>query len=91
MQSLSSNRQRVKVRNIYSDWLTLAGSMPQGTWFGPSVFLITINDLHTAMPTFKFTDDVLNDDRYYTLIKHQSYAVCGTPNNRMVSPQLYRH
>ena len=32
--------------------------MPQGTWFGPYVFLILIDDLNTIMATFKFVDDV---------------------------------
>ena len=40
-----------------SAWTTLTGGMPQGTWFGPYVFLILINDLLTVIDTFKFVDD----------------------------------
>jgi Reverse transcriptase (RNA-dependent DNA polymerase) len=59
MHSFLSNRQqRVKIRNIFSDWISLTGGMPQGTWLGPYVFLILLNDLNTNMASFKFFDDV---------------------------------
>jgi hypothetical protein len=32
--------------------------MPQGTWFGPYVFLILIDNLQTILDTFTFVDDV---------------------------------
>jgi len=32
--------------------------MPQGTWLGPNIFLIPINDLQTTQSAFKFIDDV---------------------------------
>jgi hypothetical protein len=43
---------------FFSSWATLNGGMPHGTWFGPYVFLMLINDLKTDLPTFKFVDDV---------------------------------
>ena len=59
MHSFSlDRRQRVKIHNIASDWTTLNGGMPQGTWLGPYIFLIHINDLHSILPSFKFIDDV---------------------------------
>ena len=59
MHSFLLNRQqRVKIGTVFSDWITLKGGMPQGTWFGPYVFLILIDDLNTIMATFKFVDDV---------------------------------
>jgi len=60
MHSFLLNRQqRVKIgRVVFSDWITLKGGMPQGTWFGPYVFIILIDDLNTIMATFKFVDDV---------------------------------
>ena len=59
MHSFLSNRQqRVKIGNVLSGWISLKGGMPQGTWLGPYVFLILINDLNTIMASFKFVDDV---------------------------------
>lgn len=59
MHSFLSNRQqRVKVGSALSTWTTLTGGMPQGTWFGPYVFIILIDDLQTTMDTYKFVDDV---------------------------------
>jgi hypothetical protein len=59
MHSFWLNRQqRVKIASTFSTWTTLTGGMPQGTWFGPYVFLILIDDLHTIIDTFKFVDDV---------------------------------
>jgi hypothetical protein len=59
MHSFLQNRQqRVKIGSTVSDWITLTGGMPQGTWFGPYVFLMQIDDLQTILPTYKFVDDV---------------------------------
>ena len=55
---LSDRRQRVKVGNVVSQWLRPNGGMPQGSYFGPYVFLIMINDLTTDVPLIKFVDDV---------------------------------
>jgi hypothetical protein len=59
MHSYLYNRhQRVKVGDITSSWLSPNGGMPQGSFFGPYVFLILINDLLTTVPLIKFVDDV---------------------------------
>jgi hypothetical protein len=55
---LFQRQQRVKIGHVFSSWATLNGGMPQGTWLGPYVFLMLINDLKTDLPTFKFVDDV---------------------------------
>jgi len=55
---LLERRQRVKINIIASNWATLNGGIPQGTWLGPYIFLIHINDLQTTLLAFKFIDDV---------------------------------
>lgn len=55
---LSDRRQRVKVGNVVSPWLRPNGGMPQGSYLGPYVFLIMINDLIANVPLIKFVDDV---------------------------------
>ena len=42
---LSARQQRVKLSDIFSDWITLNGGMPQGSWLGPLIYIILINDL----------------------------------------------
>jgi len=55
---LLERRQRMKINIIASNWSTLNGGMPQGTWLGPFIFLIHINDHQTTLPAFKLIDDV---------------------------------
>jgi hypothetical protein len=56
---LNSRQQRVKLdKNTFSDWITLKGGLPQGTWLGPLFFIGLINDLETFLPLHKFVDDV---------------------------------
>jgi hypothetical protein len=55
---LLNRRQRVKIGNVTSSWLSLTGGMPQGTWLGPYVFLALINDLQADTSLYKFVDDV---------------------------------
>jgi len=54
----------IQIGNIFSDWIALRGGLQQGTWFGPFVVLMRIDDLHTIVLTFKFdllmTSHVLN-------------------------------
>jgi len=40
-----------------SDWVTLRGGMPQGSWLGPLIFIILIDDLRPRLLTHKFVDD----------------------------------
>jgi len=55
---LLERRQRVKINIIASNWTTFNGEIPQGTWLGPYIFLIHINDLQATLPAFKFINDV---------------------------------
>jgi len=55
---LCERQQRVKIGNTTSGWTKLRGSLPQGTWLGPLMFLGLINDLATSVHMVKFVDDV---------------------------------
>ena len=54
---LMDRQQRVKIGDALSEWASPNGSMPQGTWLGPYVFLSLINDLESLMELHKFVDD----------------------------------
>jgi len=54
---LMDRQQRVKIGGVFSNWASPNGSMPQGTWLGPFVFLSLINDLKSKMELHKFVDD----------------------------------
>ena len=55
---LSDRRQRVKLGQEVSDWLTLKGGMPQGSWLGPLCFIVFISDLQLdETPLHKYMDD----------------------------------
>jgi len=54
---LQNRFQRVKLYRIFSDWLSLNGGMPQGSWLGPLTFIVLIDDLSTGCLIHKFVDD----------------------------------
>ena len=54
---LSDRQQRVKIDDVYTGWLKLKDGMPQGSWLGPYLFLVLINNLKTSVPVHKFADD----------------------------------
>ena len=47
---LCERQERVKVMDTVSDWVTLHGGMPQGSWLGPLI-------LRPRLLTHKFVDD----------------------------------
>jgi hypothetical protein len=55
---LSNRKQRVKIGHTMSEWISLRGGMPQGTWLGIYIFLILINGLQSTIPLPKYVDDV---------------------------------
>ena len=65
---LIKRTQRVKLADTTSDWIEVAGGVPQGTLSGPENILNMIDDLHTDVDDVKFVDDV-------TL-----YEACNTHN-----------
>lgn len=55
---LLDRRQRVKLNEDVSDWLTLKGGMPQGSWLGPLCFIVFISDLQlNDILLHKYMDD----------------------------------
>jgi hypothetical protein len=44
-------------KNVVCEWLTLRGSMSQGSWLGSLVFVLFINDLPMSCLYHKFVDD----------------------------------
>ena len=67
---LTDRQQRVKISDVYSKWMTLRGGMPEGSFLGPLIFLIMINDLTAQGLLYKFLDDVTLSET----------VVQGTPN-----------
>ena len=57
---LSDRYQKVSLNGIYSSKLPITCGVPQGSILGPLLFLIYINDMHTAMEfstIYHFADD----------------------------------
>ena len=55
---LNDRQQRVKLGSSLSDWTWITGGMPQGSWLGPLIFIVYIDDLHPSCTIHKFMDDV---------------------------------
>ena len=47
---LADRKQRVKIGQEVSEWLSLKGAMPQGSWLGPLAFVVFISDMPLEIP-----------------------------------------
>ena len=54
---LQGRQQRVKIGDVWSDWLPVIAGMPQGSYLGPLTFIMMINGLEAADLTHKYVDD----------------------------------
>jgi len=53
---LRDRRLRVKIGDVFSDWLHLTAGMPQGSYLGPLTFVILIDALQPGCLTTKYVD-----------------------------------
>ena len=75
---LYQRKQRIKLNGNLSDWITVKGGMPQGTWLGPLSFIGFINDLIPHCSCHKFLDDVTLTE---ILGKSTSFTMKEKPKN----------
>ncbi len=54
---LADRKQRIKVSQVTSKWVTLNGGVPHGTKLESLLFITQINDLEVDIPIVKYVDD----------------------------------
>ena len=59
---LSNRHQRIKIGDTVSEWVSLNGGLPQGSWLAPLIFILFINDLKTDCSLYKYIDDTTMTD-----------------------------
>ena len=69
---LKNRKQRVQVDGSSSDWADVNSGIPQGSVYGPTLFLIYINDLPDVVHNFVklFADDA----KLYAVVNTVDYA-----------------
>ena len=54
---LSHRRQRIKIGDVFSEWLEMIAGMPQGSYLGPMTFIVLIDNIKAICLTHKYVDD----------------------------------
>jgi len=80
--------QRVKLSNIFSDWLSLNRGMPQESWLGPLTFIVVIDDLSTGYLVHKFVDDstlseIIGKDGVSLMETYFGDSICSKASSRL--------
>lgn len=85
---LSGRRQRVRVGQLCSSWKHIQGGVPQGSWFGPLLFTVLINDLDPDCDTQKYMDDATlsesTADNISRMQMHTDYTQEWSKQNEMI-------
>ena len=85
---LSDRSQRVRLGQELSDWVSLKGSVPQGSWLGPLLFIVLIDDLHPPCIMHKYMDDTtftvkVQNGSSGSMQNHVNQAVLWSTTNKM--------
>ena len=76
---LKDRKQRVLVNGESSDWKDVSSGIPQGSVLGPTLFVLYINDLPSAVSSesemFLFTDDTKFIEAYLKAQIVRNYKV----------------
>ena len=85
---LCERQQRVKISDVVSNWTVLRGGMPQGSWLGPLIFIILIDDLRLRLCTHKYLDDTtisetVEKDTESSMQQAADELIEWSENNRM--------
>jgi hypothetical protein len=48
----------VKIGDLVSEWVSLNGGLPPGSWLGPIIFILFVNDLKSDELLHNYIDDL---------------------------------
>jgi len=77
---LSDRKQRVKVHDSYSKWCLVESGIPQGSIFGPILFIIYINNLPDICES--------RQKYFFTLMMHRCITLLHQTKTKKICKQL---